>query len=243
MMKNIRRISAILVVTALLVLIPVGTVLGKSATKIKGTITDLGTNSMVLETKDGPVNVVYPDDYDSSDLELGLVVMVDGSWLNEENFQADAIKILDDQDEMEEEDLDDEQETEEVEESEFTSQNAFCTGEKDRLHPLATKIVERFAGATTEDQIMEWFCEGHSFGQIMLALMTQKFDGTDPEDLLQMRKGGKGWGIIWKEKGLIGNEKEGTPPGHIIKPDKGTPPGLEKNNMIPPGLLKKTPTP
>lgn len=239
-MKKMRRISPILVVMALLVLIPVGTVLGKPATKIKGTITELGEESMVLDTKDGPVTVIYPDDYDPSELATELVVMVEGSWLNDEDFKADAIKILDDQDEVEEEDLDDEQEDEDAG---STSQNAFCTGGKDKLHPLAAKIAERFDGMATEEQVMAWFCEGHSFGQIMLALMTQKFDDSDPEELLMLHKNGTGWGTIWKEKGLIGNEKEGTPPGHIIKPDKGTPPGLEKNNKIPLGQLKKTPTP
>lgn len=240
-MKNMRRISTILVVMALLVLIPVETVLGKPTTKIKGKITELGETSMVVETKDGPVNVIYPDDYTFSDLETGMVVMVDGSWLNDDDFKADSIKLVDDQ---EEEFLEgEEQYPEEGEESESTSQNAFCTGAKDNLHPLAAKIVERFAGVTTEEQVMTWFCQGHSFGQIMLALMTQKFDGSNPEELLQLHKEKGGWGSIWKEKGLIGNEREGTPPGHIIKPDKGTPPGLEKNNKIPPGLLKKTPIP
>lgn len=268
-----KKLSTILIILALVVLIPAGTVMGQAKTKVKGEITLLEDGSMELITKDGSVTVIFPDDYDTNGLEVGLIVMVDGSWLNDENFKADAIKIVDDQEEYEDEgkDIDDEDvdDKEEDEDSEDTFQNAFCTGEKDTLHPLAAKIVERFgetgeeeaaegngevgdtqAVSLTEEQVMTWFCEGHSFGQIMLALVTQKFDGSDPQETLQMRKEGKGWGNIWKEKGLIGNASEGTPPGQIIKPDKAdksSPPGLDnkpdKENKIPPGQEKKTPTP
>lgn len=252
-----RKLSTILIVVALLVLIPAGTVLAKTDTKIKGEITLIEAGSMKLSTKDGTVTVIFPDDYDPSDLSIGLIVMVDGSWLNEENFKADAIKEVDDPDEVEAEEPDDEDIDEKDEEDgEDTGQNAFCTGEKASSHPLAAKIVERFSNgegegaAVSEEQVMTWFCQGNSFGEIMLALMTQKFDGTNPEEMLQMRKDGIGWGNIWKDKGLIGNAKEGTPPGQIIKPDKAdkaTPPGLEnkpeKEQNTPPGQLKKTPTP
>lgn len=251
-MKRIQKFAVLITLLALLVLVPVGTGFGKSEAKIKGEITELGTDYLVLDTRDGPVTVYFPEGYQPVDLEIGLSVMVDGSWLENDAFQADAIKLLlDDEDED-----DDEMEDGEGEESESTGQNAFCTGEKDTAHPLAAKIAARFATAegeegdtpaVSEEQVMAWFCEGNSFGEIMLALMTQKFDGTDPQELLQMRADGMGWGNIWKEKGMIGNEREGLPPGQIIKPDKGTPPGLEnkpdKEENTPPGQLKKTPTP
>lgn len=248
-----KKLSTILIVLALLILIPAGTVLGKTTSKIKGEIIGLDTSSMQLETKDGNVNVLFPEGVETDGLALGLVVMVDGNWDDEGNFVAAAVKVVDDQDEVEDEDAEDADiDDEEGEEGEENTQNAFCTGEKDSPHPLAAKIVERFGEeiSLTEDQVMTWFCEGNSFGQIMLALVTQKFDGSKPEDILEMRKNGMGWGNIWKEKGLIGNARLGTPPGQIIKPDKadkGTPPGLEnkpdKDNKIPPGQLKKTPPP
>jgi hypothetical protein len=96
--------------------------------------------------------------------------------------------------------------------------SAYCGEKKEKNHPVAEGIAETY-GASTEE-VMGYFCEGYSFGAIMLALQTS---GGDVGGMLAKRKAGQGWGQIWKEMGLIGSEKEGhSPPGLLKKPDKET---------------------
>lgn len=214
------KFALVLVLVALMVLLSTGMVFAKAKGTVKGTVTAMVSGTFTVETKAGEVVVSASDEMMSS-LEIGMTVLVKGQW-NEGTFEAEWVKQVGPKDK--------DTETEEGE----GGQNAFCTGEKDTNHPLAEKIVAKYGEATgvDEDMVMGWFCEGHSFGQIMLALTTQSLDGSNPGDLLNERKGGKGWGEIWRDKGLIGDEREGDPPGWIKKPGKG----------IPPGQLKKTPT-
>jgi hypothetical protein len=101
--------------------------------------------------------------------------------------------------------------------------SAFCEeGKQDKAHPLAAKVAERFEVPVS--WVVDNFCGGYGMGAIMLALMTSELDGSDPGELLEARKEGKGWGQIWKEKGLIGSEKDGhSPPGLLNKPDHAGP--------------------
>ena len=107
----------------------------------------------------------------------------------------------------------------------FKDNSAFCAeGKQEKPHPLAPKMAERFG--VTEEMVMGYFCEGYSMGAIMLAIKTRQLEGmTDtPGDLLASRAAGNGWGQIWKELGLIGNEKEGhSPPGLLKRPDHAGP--------------------
>ena len=114
----------------------------------------------------------------------------------------------------------------------FQTQNVYCTGRKDRAHPMATGIAETYGA--DEGEVMNMFCNGFSIGEIMLALQTQQMNGTPAEDSLAQRQNGQGWGQIWREAGLIGNAEHGTPPGQADKPVNpghgGTPPGQDKRN-------------
>ena len=76
----------------------------------------------------------------------------------------------------------------------------------------------------TEEWVMGYFCEGYGIGAIMLALKTSELDSSNPEELLKSRAQGQGWGQIWKDKGLIGSEKDGhSPPGLLNRPDHAGP--------------------
>ena len=212
-----KKFALILIIAALMVILSAGMVFAKGKGTVKGTVTAIDGETFTVETKAGEVVVSAPEDMLSS-LEEGMNVLVKGQW-DEGVFVAEWVKQVGPQDK--------DKETEAGE----GGQKAFCSDKKDTNHPLASKIVDRYGGVT-EEMVMEWFCEGHSMGQIMLALTTQALDGSDPGAVLAERKGGKGWGEIWKDKNLIGDEREGDPPGWVKKPGKG----------IPPGQLKKTPT-
>ncbi|HSG26633.1 MAG TPA: hypothetical protein VLA32_11000 [Anaerolineales bacterium] len=220
MNHKIKKFTLILTITVLLVLLSAGMVFAKAKGTVKGTVTAMDGATFTVETRAGEIVVSATEEMISS-LEVGMSVLIKGQW-NEAVFEAEWVRQVGPKDK--------DKETEEGE----GSQNAFCTGKKDTNHPLASKIVAKYGESTevTEDMVMEWFCEGHSMGQIMLALTTQVLDGSDPAEVLAEREDGKGWGQIWKDRDLIGDERQGDPPGWVKKPGKG----------IPPGQLKKTPT-
>ena len=74
---------------------------------------------------------------------------------------------------------------------------------------------------------MDYFCDGYGMGQIMLALKTSQIEGLEAnaDTLLSERANGIGWGVIWKELGLIGNEKDRHSPPWIAEeePDHAGP--------------------
>lgn len=53
------------------------------------------------------------------------------------------------------------------------------------------------------DQIMDWYCAGNEFEDILLALQTSQGTEINPEDLLNARAGGSTWDEIWQEVGLV----------------------------------------
>jgi hypothetical protein len=233
-MNKTWKISLIMVVAALIILLPASIVMGGTKGALKGTvglINDVVEDefSFTLESKYGEVTVFAPAEF-FPDLAEGMTVLVKGEWLSEEEYQAEWVKQIGSG-----------KESEEDEEGEEAFQNAFCTGAKETNHPLVDKIYEKyvvdgeFASEIDADTINGWFCEGHSFGQIMLAFTTHFLNSDlDPYDVLLMRKdGGMGWGKIWKEFDLIGSEREGLPPGWIHKPDKDIPPGLQNKPSKP----------
>ena len=225
-MKTFGKLSLILIVAALLMLVPVGLVFGDAGGNVKGEVTEIDETGRILtlKTNDGEVFVSVQESFDLLTIEVGMTVLAKGQWANDTDLIAQWVKQVGPDDDEEK-----------LEDGEKTFKNSFCTGEKATNHPLAAKIVAKYgeSAAVDEEQIMTWFCEGHSFGQIMLALTTHILDGSDPAEVLAAKKDGQGWGKIWKDKGLIGNEREGMPPGWVKKPNKA----------IPPGQLKKTPTP
>jgi hypothetical protein len=96
--------------------------------------------------------------------------------------------------------------------------SAFCNEDKKQEpHPFANAMAEKFGADPA--WVMENFCGGYSMGAIMLALRTKAINGANPNDILAKRSEGLGWGAIWKELKMIGNEREAnTPPGQLKKP-------------------------
>lgn len=76
-------------------------------------------------------------------------------------------------------------------------------------HPVAQNIADNYE--VSYGQVMEWFCEGSSFDDIMLALETRKLTEIPVEDLL-VRAEQTGWDQLWAETGLtepMGTDPEG----------------------------------
>ena len=184
---------------------------GKGA--VKGEVTIVGAGTVTIETKkDETVVVVVPEDFDLNEIEPGDWVLFKGSTGEGGELEADWFKPIGKGRGKGESDGD---------KPEGKKENsAFCADEKqDKDHPLATKIAEHFD--VSKEFVMGYFCDGYGMGAIMLALKTRDLDGSDPGDLLEKRADGFGWGQIWKEKGLIGSEKEGhSPYGQLKKLEK-----------------------
>jgi hypothetical protein len=98
--------------------------------------------------------------------------------------------------------------------------NAYCSGKKEKEHPMAVKIAAKYGVSAA--WVMDKFCSGYGMGAIMLSLKTQQINGASPDSLLAQRAEGKGWGKIWHEQGLIGKEKSvEPPPGKLKRPEQG----------------------
>ena len=66
-------------------------------------------------------------------------------------------------------------------------------------HPLAEGIAEEFD--VEFDQVIDWFCQGSTFDDILLALQTSEMTDEAPEELLEMLND-KTWNEIWDELGV-----------------------------------------
>jgi hypothetical protein len=250
-----KRTTRLIIVFSLVVVFSLafsGSVLAGKGGNPKGTVTaiDEGNQSLTLETDSGPVTVYLPEDFDYTSIAVDMYVVVRGDWDGEEAIYAATVRETTVEDEAEEPDDGDVEEPEEGDDDDADDdaandngnhQNVYCTGRKENAHPMAAGIAESYGA--DEGEIMNMFCEGYSVGEIMLALQTQQMNGTSAADSLAARSGGKGWGQIWKDAGLIGNAEAGTPPGQADKPVNpghgGTPPGQDKDKKTPPGQDKK----
>lgn len=100
---------------------------------------------------------------------------------------------------------------------------AYCSGKQEKVHPFAEGIAESYGAST--DAVMAYYCDGSSFGEIMLALQTQRLNGSDAGGLLANVRNGQGWGQMWTEMGLLGKPEDGeSPPGFLKRPAFAGPP-------------------
>jgi hypothetical protein len=53
---------------------------------------------------------------------------------------------------------------------------------------------------------MDWFCNGYGFGEIEHALQAAEQTGLTPEEILAMKDELGGWGEVWRELGLKGDD-------------------------------------
>ena len=148
----------------------------------------------------------FPSDYafGFTAQDIGFYIHVKGELLEDGSVLAEWVKPVD---------LEDAEESSKVD-------SAYCSGEKDKYHPAAYFLHLNFDKDIEE--IMGYFCDGFGFGQISLALQTEKVTGVEYGTLLANRAEGQGWGEIWQELGYKGKPKDDdkTPPGHDKHPDK-----------------------
>lgn len=67
-------------------------------------------------------------------------------------------------------------------------------------HPIGMSISEKFE--IPYEEVMEWFCEGETFEDILLALETKELTGRTLEELFAM-KDQKSWEDVWRELGIV----------------------------------------
>lgn len=165
------------------------------ATEITGEVvtivlpTETEPGSFDVQTEMGIVTVFPGEGYDFTLLEVGDMVVVTGTENEDGSLSAEEITIGEPQ------------EPEEPEEPMYPNQGYYCTQSED-MHPMGARLAERYG--MDYATLQGWFCEGHGWGQVMLALQTGAAMEMDPAMLLEARDAGEGWGNIWKELGLIG---------------------------------------
>lgn len=68
-------------------------------------------------------------------------------------------------------------------------------------HPMGVSIAEKFD--VSYERVMTWFCSGHAFDEILIALQTSGMSDTSVEELLTLRQS-QSWDQIWVELGVVG---------------------------------------
>jgi hypothetical protein len=209
-----KKTPAIIILAILLTLFSVSAVFAKGrVANLKGEVTavnDDGTITMIT-TKGYEVVVRVPSNYA---VQVGDFVHVKGWVQVDGSVMADWVKPGED---------DDDEKEDEKNGDGGKANSAFCSGRKDKPHPVAAGISQTY-GMPVAD-VMAYFCDGHGFGQIMLALQTKAIKGTEVSETLGSRKAGIGWGQIWKGLGMIGKPGHASsPPGHLKRPPWAGPP-------------------
>ena len=67
-------------------------------------------------------------------------------------------------------------------------------------HPLGESIAEKFD--VSYERVMTWFCSGHTFDEILIAIQTSGMSDRSVEELLSMRQS-RSWDQIWVELGIV----------------------------------------
>jgi len=208
-MKKTILISILVIFVAALAVMPVSA----KTSVIKGEVTAVGPGNMItLLTKwNLTVNISLPAEFDLSALALKDEVIVKGQMQSDGSMVADWVREVGAG----------ESNDEDAAEGSKANNSAYCNGDKQQHpHPFATALAEKY-GVTT-DWVMGYFCSGYGMGAIMLALKTHEINGADANALLAQRASGQGWGAIWQDLKMIGNEKDvQTPPGLLKKPNHG----------------------
>jgi hypothetical protein len=199
-LKGERRMRAIKTMSLLLVLLLVASVTPVAAQEpeeieFTGQVVsvDEDAGTMVVEVEDEGGNIVIytvllPEEFDWESIAEGDTVEVEGTL--DEDGNVAATKVVNETEEEEEE--------EEEEEGEGPY---FCRPDAAFQHPVGERIATGYG--VEYEQVMEWKCGGHGFGQIVHALQAAA-TSEEAVELLGRRSAGEGWGQIWKDLGLIG---------------------------------------
>jgi hypothetical protein len=164
--------------------------------EITGTVASIDeeAGSFTVEVEGGETYVVFPPEGFDTTLAEGDIVTVQGT-LNEDG-SVSALEVMLEEDEAEEEDIP-------------LNTGYYCT-QSEVPHPFGARLAETYE--VEYATLQGWFCDGFGWGQVMLALQTGEITGEDPEALLELRRGGSGWGQIWQELKLIGRPEHAGPP-------------------------------
>jgi hypothetical protein len=188
--------------------------------EITGTVASIDeeAGSFTVEVEGGETYVVFPPEGFDTTLAEGDIVTVQGT-LNEDG-SVSALEVMLEEDEAEEEDIP-------------LNTGYYCT-QSEVPHPFGARLAETYE--VEYATLQGWFCEGFGWGQVMLALQTGAITGEDPEALLELRRGGSGWGQIWQELKLIGKPEHAGPPNDLDgdgRPDHAGPKTDKENKGKP----------
>jgi hypothetical protein len=177
--------------------------------------------SFQMETEQGVLYTVIPkENFNFSRLQVGTIVEVDGVLNEDGTVAAKKIHLERPEDDQQPPDVQGD-----------LSDSYYCR-QSEVQHPFGARLVERYG--VDYATLQAWFCDGYGWGQIMLALQTSQTVGSNPGTLLEARREGRGWGLIWQELNLIGRPEDGGPPNDLDgdgKPDHAGP----KDDRNPPG--------
>lgn len=67
-------------------------------------------------------------------------------------------------------------------------------------HPVAANIAETFE--LEYELVVEWFCSGQPFDEILLAVQTAQITDAEVEALFEARAEGDSWEQIWEDLGV-----------------------------------------
>lgn len=70
------------------------------------------------------------------------------------------------------------------------------------IHPIGMSIAEQFSNVTNYQEVMNWFCAGANFEDILNALLTEELIGMDAQNSLEKIATGNSWDDIWLELGI-----------------------------------------
>jgi hypothetical protein len=237
-----KRILTITSLALALVLFSATVAFAQGKANVQGEVTSVNADgSITVQLQDGSSVTVYPPAGETFDPNLfGTMVHVKGDYNADDSIiQADWVKPADADDDADDDDDDDDGNSQgkgkgldknknkgdDDDDDGGKATSAYCGGDKDKAHPFAAGVAETYG--VSEDEVMGYFCQGFGFGQIMLAIQTQKMEGVTSSvgAMLAARESGLGWGQIWADMGIIGNKDHAkSPPGLLKKPDKTTGP-------------------
>lgn len=71
-------------------------------------------------------------------------------------------------------------------------------------HPLGSSIADKFS--VSYDEVMNWYCDGYLFEDILLALQTSQLSDATPEELFTQLETNS-WEEIWAELDIVSMEE------------------------------------
>ncbi len=111
--------------------------------------------------------------------------------------------------------------------------------------PVAENLAQTYG--VSYENVINLFCQGYGFGEIMLALQTSQTANLPPDNLLTLKNESGGWGQVWQDLNLIGKDKpkatETVTPTEAELPSATSTPGPEQTKDLPANAGQKTKDP